>query len=260
VVFGDLLDVNALSHLMAGTDAVINAAGLIKARSRADFFAINQGGARQVAIAASGRRLIHVSSLAAREPSLSDYAASKLAGEAAIAAIAQATATVVRPPAMYGPGDRETLTLFKAARGPIVLTPGTSGARVAIAEVDDVASVIIDLLGANSPIGSVTIGGDRPAGYGWNELVTEAARAVHGHPAIAAAPPWLVKVAGAASEMAGRWRREPPIFTLGKARESLHGDWSVSIAEQGVTAGKTYTVLSDGFARTVEWYRARGWL
>jgi nucleoside-diphosphate-sugar epimerase len=149
---------------------------------------------------------------------------------------------------MYGPGDRETLTLFKAARGPIVLTPGTSGARVAIAEVDDVASVIIDLLGANSPIGSVTIGGDRPAGYGWNELVTEAARAVHGHPA------------SAASEMAGRWRREPPIFTLGKARESLHGDWSVSIAEQGVTAGKTYTVLSDGFARTVEWYRARGWL
>ena len=144
IVYGDLQDTNALSRLMAGTDAVIHAAGLIKARKRADFFSVNEAGARRIAIAAGGRRLIHVSSLAAREPSLSDYAASKRAGEEAILAVAPGTATVVRPPAIYGPGDRETLSLFKAARGPVVLTPGRSRARIAIAEVDDVASVIVE--------------------------------------------------------------------------------------------------------------------
>ena len=108
-------------------------------------------------------------------------------------------------------------------------------------------------------IGSVTIGGDRPQGYEWGELVVAAARAVGGHPAIVGAPPWLVKAAGATSEIAGRWRNDPPIFTLGKARESLHPDWSVSTVEQGVTAGRAYKSLSDGFARTVEWY-PRAWV
>jgi uncharacterized protein YbjT (DUF2867 family) len=260
VVHGDLQDTNALSRLVTGMDAVIHAAGLIKARKRADFFAVNETGARQVAVAAGGRRLIHVSSLAAREPALSDYAASKRAGEEAVQTVARGSATVVRPPAIYGPGDRETLTLFKAARGPIVITPGLSSARLAIAEVDDVASVIVDLLDTDAVMTPVTIGGDRPRGYAWSELVATAAQAVGGHPAILAAPPWLVKAAGSVLEISGRWRENPPIFTLGKARESLHLDWSVSTAEQGVTAGRPYTGLTEGFGRTVEWYRARGWL
>jgi uncharacterized protein YbjT (DUF2867 family) len=260
VVSGDLEDTDALSRLMAGADAAIHVAGLIKARSRAEFFAVNEAGARRVAIAAGGRRLIHVSSLAAREPALSDYAASKRAGETAVEAVARASATVVRPPAIYGPGDRETLALFRAARGPIVLVPGRLRARVAIAEVDDVASAIVDLLDARSVTGTVTIGGDRPEGYGWGEIIAAAARAVGGRPIIVGASAWLVKAAGVASEIAGAWRDDPPIFTQGKARESLHLDWSVSTAEQGVTAGRAYTALADGFARTVAWYRAHGWL
>ena len=260
IVVGDLDDMDALSRLAAGADAVIHAAGLIKARSRAEFFAVNEQGAHRVAVAAGGRRLIGVSSLAAREPGLSDYAASKRAGEEAIDAVAGASSTIVRPPAVYGPGDRETLSLFKAARGPIAFAPAGGHARVAVAEADDVADVILDLLEACSPARMVTIGGDRPRGYRWGELIAAAARAVGGDPTVVVAPPWLVKVAGACSEIAGRWRENPPIFTLGKAREALHPDWSVSAAEQGVTADRAYTALADGFARAVAWYRLHGWL
>lgn len=260
IVVGDLNDMVALSRLAAGADAVIHSAGLIKARSRAEFFAVNERGARGVAVAAGGRRLIHVSSLAAREPDLSDYAASKRAGEVAVDAVACASATIVRPPAIYGPGDRETLPLFKAARGPIAFAPGGSRARIAIVEVDDAADVIVDLLEACSAARIVTIGGDRPEGYRWGELIAAAASAVGGDPTVIPAPPWLLKVAGAASEIAGRRRDSPPIFTLGKAREALHPDWSVSAAEQGVTAHRAYTPLADGFTRAVAWYRANGWL
>ena len=260
IVVGNLHDRDALSRLVAGTEAVIHAAGLIKARNRADFFTGNEEGARRVAVAADGRRLVHVSSLAAREPTLSDYAASKRAGEEAVEAVASASATVVRPPAIYGSGDRETLALFKAARGPIVVAPGRADARMAIAQVDDVASVIIDLLDASSPTGTIAIGGDRPEGYSWRQLISAAATAVGGHPAVVAAPSWVIMAAGATSEAVGRWRVDPPIFTVGKAREALHPDWSVSTAEQGLTAGRAYTSLSDGLARTVDWYRGHGWL
>lgn len=260
IVIGSLEDADSLSRLMYGVDAVVHAAGLIKARSRFEFFAVNDGGARRVAVAAGGRRLILVSSLAAREPALSDYAASKRAGENSVQAITGGRATILRPPAIYGPGDRETLLLFKAALGPLVIAPNRPTARVAVAEVDDVASIIVDLLNVNTAVGTVTIGGERPAGYGWPELIRTAATAVGGRPAIITAPPWALKAAGFTSEAIGRWRGSPEIFTLGKAREALHLDWSVSTSEQGITSTRTYTKLDDGFARSVRWYRAHGWL
>jgi uncharacterized protein YbjT (DUF2867 family) len=260
VVVGTLQDTAALAQLMDGAQAVINAAGLIKARRRSDFFEVNEHGARRVAIAAGERRFIHVSSLAAREPGLSDYAASKRAGEEAIQAISSPSATIVRPPAIYGPGDRETLALFKAAHGPVVFAPGSSRTRVAIAEVDDVSHVIVDLLDVKSAVLAVTVAGDRPGGYGWREIIATAARAVGGRPLVVATPPMLLKAAGAASHLLAGWRDEIPIFTLGKAREALHPDWRVSAAEQGPTVNHVYRGLEDGFARTVSWYRRHGWL
>ncbi len=174
--------------------------------------------------------------------------------------VTRGAAIIVRPPAIYGPGDRETLALFKLANSPIAVIPGSPRGRVAIAEVDDVAGVIVDVLAAEANGGTITIGGDRPEGYRWDELIDAAARAVGRNPVIISAPPWIVRSAGCVSEALGRWSREAPIFTSGKAREALHLDWSVSDAEQGMTAGRAYTDLSTGFARAVGWYRSHGWL
>ncbi len=260
VVIGNLNDSNALSELVKGADSVIHVAGLTKALDRKRFFEVNEAGARRLARACGGRRLIHVSSLAAREPGLSDYAASKRAGEEAVLEIAGSSAIIVRPPIVYGPGDRETLALFRAARLPVMVAPGNPAARVAFAEVDDVVNVIADLLTDSPTQKMISIGGDRPAGYSWREVMAAAARAVGGRPAIVAAPRWLLTVAGSTLEGVAKWRRTPAMFTAGKAAEAFHSDWSVSTSEQGVTAGRKYIPLDDGFARTVAWYRTQGWL
>ena len=260
VVMGDLGDADALTDLVAGADWVINAAGLTKARDRAAFFDVNGAGARRLAQASEGRPLIHVSSQAAREPRLSDYAASKRAGEEAVRDVAGLAAVIVRPPIIYGPGDRETLALFKMARGPIMIAPTAAAARVAVAYVDDVADVIADLLIAPSVHETITIGGDRPSGRSWRDIYSAAAQAVGGHPTIVSAPRELLIAAGAALQRLGQWRKDPPMFTVGKAREACHSDWSVSVIEQGVTVDRRYTTLVDGFARTVAWYRTQGWL
>jgi nucleoside-diphosphate-sugar epimerase len=261
IVRGDLADADALASLTDGAQAVIHAAGLIKARTRAEFFAANAEGAQRVAQAAGEARMLLISSLAAREPALSDYAASKRAGEEAARMIAGGRLTVVRPPAIYGPGDRETLGLFRlAAQSPVLALPGPATARLALAHVDDVVATILALMEHPAPPASATVPGARPEGYGWREIFQAAAAAVGARPALAAAPRWLVGAAGGVSELAGAFTRDAPIFTRGKAREILHPDWSVSPAEQAPDAPPARFDLASGFADTVAWYRAHGWL
>jgi nucleoside-diphosphate-sugar epimerase len=205
--------------------------------------------------------MILVSSLAARAPALSDYAASKRAGEEAAREVLGDRLTVLRPPAIYGPGDRETLALFRlAAASPCLPTPGSASARLALAHVDDVAAGVLSLLDGAWTSGVFAVGGARPEGYGWREIFQTAAAAVGRSPVLAPVPDGLIRAAAAASEAVARLRGEPTIFTRGKARELLHADWSVSAAEVAPGAPAAPMDLRRGFEHTVAWYRQEGWL
>ena len=250
----------ALSELVDGAETVVHIAGAIKARDRSAFFAVNAEGARNVALAANGRRVIHVRVWRPRAGPFGLCRGAKGRGRKSSRRICGANATVVRPPAVFGPGDRETLAIFKAARGPIMTIPGVPAARVAVGDIEDVVAVLRESMERSSNGETVTIGGARPSGYAWRELAQAAARAVGGRPILLGVPPAILKTAGAMCEQAGRWRPSPPIFSLGKARETLHADWAVSEAEQGWTAELPYTTLDDSFACAVAGYRSRGWL
>lgn len=259
-ILGDLSDVDALRLLTAGVDVVINCAGLIRARRAADFFEVNRDGAVRLAGASSGR-IVLVSSLAAREPALSSYAASKRAGEEAVREAAGDRLTIIRPPVIYGPGDRETLALFRVmARAPVAPLPADDAARLALAHGDDVADAIVALIESPARGGRFAVGGDRPGGYGWREIMAEAARAVERTPRLAPVPPWAVTAAAALSEAMGGLSAKAPIFTRGKAREMLHADWSVSPSELAPGAPPARFSLRAGFADAVAWYRRAGWL
>jgi nucleoside-diphosphate-sugar epimerase len=259
-VLGDLADIDALRSLTAGADVVINCAGLIKARHAAQFFEVNRDGAARLAAASSGR-IVLVSSLAAREPGLSAYAASKRAGEEAVREAAGDRVTIIRPPVIYGPGDRETLALFRVmARAPVAPVPADRAARLALAHVDDVADAIVALIETPAQAGRFAVGGDRPDGYGWREIMEEAARAVGRTPWLAPVPAWAVFAAASVSEAIGVLTAKAPIFTRGKAREMRHADWSVGQSELAPDAPAARFSLSTGFADTVAWYRRAGWL
>lgn len=262
IVRGDLEDRDALSRLAAGADLVIHAAGLVKARDRAAFKAVNEAGSAAVASAAraAGSRLLLVSSLAAREPALSDYAASKAAGEAAAQAVVGDALSVLRPPAIYGPGDQETLALFRlAARSSLLPLPGDARARLALAHVDDVCAVAALLADQPTP-GTWAVGGARPEGYAWRDIFETAGKVLGRRADLMPIAPWLLRAAGAASEATGRITGRPAIFSRGKARELLHPDWSVSPSEQAPGAPLARFDLEAGFADAVAWYRAAGWL
>lgn len=269
VVGGDLDDHAALDRLVAGAGAVIHAAGLIKARNAAAFLHINADGAAAVAGAARRSspqaRFIHVSSLAAREPGLSDYAASKRAGEDAVAAVYATAAhrlTIVRPPMIYGPGDRETLAIFKTAAQPVI--PLVSRGRLAAVHVGDAVATLAALATRPAPLpGTYALADTQPEGYAMLDMLRQAARAMGrtGTAPVLLLPAVLIRLAGGASGLWGRLRGTAPIFTAGKAREILHPDWTVRPQElpppdvHHPTRG-----LAEGFRQTVAWYRAAGWL
>jgi nucleoside-diphosphate-sugar epimerase len=266
IVAGSLADAGALDRLATGADAVVHVAGLIKARDAATFLQVNRDGTRAAAEAARRHaptaRFVAISSLAAREPQLSPYAASKRAGEASARAVyhdAPEQLVIVRPPAIYGPWDRETLAIFQAASRAVA--PVFGAGRTAFVHVGDAAAAIARLAMGAGSAGLYALADTRPAGYGMVELLGEAARAVGGNPRLVRVPDGILLAAGKASGAWGRLRGHAPIFTAGKAREMLHPDWSVTPGELlPPDIYRSQIGLAEGFRTTVAWYRAAKWL
>jgi uncharacterized protein YbjT (DUF2867 family) len=261
VVLGGLSDRGALKRLCASATVVIHVAGLIKAKDRAAFDRVNVDGARDVALAAkaAGARLIHVSSLTAREPALSDYAGSKRGGEDAAREVFGDALTVVRPPAIYGPGDMETLELFKTAQVSPILPVLDPKARIAMVHVEDAAARIAGLAAHPTP-GAFALCDDRPDGYSWSEVMAAASHSVGRSPRLVRISPAALGAAAHLSQGLAAMTGKISIFTPGKAREMLHLDWSVSDSETLPGAIATRYGIESGFAQSVQWYRAKGFL
>ena len=260
-VQGSLSDAGALTALVRGADAVVHMAGLIRARSAAEFMAVNRYGtaalAESRAAHAPSARFVLVSSMAAREPGLSHYAASKAAGEAALAGTG---AVILRPCAVYGPGDRATLPMFRAAcwlAQPVLNGPA---ARVALIHAADVASAVASAARPEMPAGTWELTDGRTQGYTWREIVEAACRACGGAARPVRVPAPVLALAGLCGDLAAL-AGAAPMLTSGKAREILHRDWgSRGQAQPPDTLWRPARDIEDGFAQTATWYRAAGWL
>jgi len=168
---------------------------------------------------------------------------------------------IVRPNAVYGPFDRETLQVFEMAGHfwhPVLNQPN---ARIAMIHGADAAKAIVALCAGDAPTGLFEISDACSQGYSWRHITETAARAVGREPRLVPVPVFALKLAGAVSGMVGRLQADPPIFNSGKVREMLHGDWSVKPERQVPAEIWSATInLKTGFADTVGWYRYEGWL
>ncbi len=266
-VIGDLADRQSLELLVRGADLVIHAAGLVKARSRAEFFDANCTGTRLLAeVAAAQTRLPHfilLSSLAAREPMLSDYAASKHAAEIALASVkGQLPWSVLRPPAVYGPGDREILGFFKQIEAGVAVIPSVPNGRLSLLHVEDLAAAIASTADAPGCVSRMyEIDDGHPDGYSWGELIAAASQAVGRRVRRIALPASLILTAGRLNIVAGRITGRPVMLTAGKGRELVHPDWVARAGHLDADTGwQPNRQIAEGFAETVAWYRQAGWL
>lgn len=255
VVIGDLADEAALDRLCAGADLVVHLAGLTKAWTAEQFHAVNVEGTRRLAQRTPGRMLL-VSSLAAREPSLSDYAASKRGGEEAARVVLGDRLGVVRPPALYGPDDPETLPLFEMAASSPILPLLDSQASITLMHVEDAARQIVALAGQAPPF-VVALSDGHPYGYGWREIMQTAAGIFDRSPIFVRIPGFALNIAAALSGLAPR-SGAAPMVTAGKVREIRHADWAIRPEEQPYVLPKPHYDLRSGFLHSVHGYVASG--
>ena len=266
LVRGNLEDASALSRLVRGADVVIHAAGLIKALSRREFLAVNRDGAARLGAAvrrdAPGAHLIGISSLAARAPTVSTYAESKRAGEAALAEAFAGRLSILRPPVIYGPWDRQTLGIFRAAERPFVPVPGPADARVAMIHVTDAAASIAGVADwRDAPGGVHALADPNPSGYAPRDILGLAAALLGNHPRFVPLPAPAVHAVGLVAGLLARARAHPGVLDSGKAREMVYGRWAVTRSELlPASVFMPETDLQQGFASTIAWYRQAGWL
>lgn len=139
VVRGDLGDADALAQLVEGVDVVLHLAAAMGSASDAAMFDVNVAGTRRLLSAARGKRVVFISSVAARDPDLGAYARSKAAAEELVLA---AGGVVLRLPVLYGPGTQvEGAVLGLGAVLPLV--PVVRGADIRPLHLDDAAAVCL---------------------------------------------------------------------------------------------------------------------
>ena len=258
-VRGDLETPAALERLVDDAQAVVHVAGVITPRGAAGFERGNvEGTLAMLAAATAGGvcRFVHVSSLAAREPRLSLYGASKAKAEELVHGSGLDWA-IVRPPAVYGPGDKETLELFRMARLGVMLMPPKG--RVSVIHVGDLARLLLALAAADAP-STILIEPDDGKAGGWThrEFARALGTAVGTKPAIVSSPGVLLRLAARADQL---FRRDKAKLTVDRAAYFSHRNWVVEpkrAAPSRLWRPKIKTL--EGLKETADWYREHGWL
>ncbi len=260
-VRGDLDDKAALGRLMRGAEVVMHVAGVVNSPDPAEFERGNVVGTLNVieaALAAGVPRFICVSSLSAREPDLSAYGGSKARAERLVMA-SPLDWTVVRPPWIYGPGDRDTLDMFKAARWGLMPMPPREG-RSSLIHVDDLARLLLALIPGGEEVSHQVFEPDDGQHGGWSHY--EVGRAIGW---AMGRRPWVIHLSRKSLERAARGdmalRRHKAKLTLDRVGYMTHPDWVVSQGARPPAAlWEPRIATREGLKATAKWYKDNGWL
>jgi nucleoside-diphosphate-sugar epimerase len=280
ITIGDLRDQRALNNAAAGVDLVYHVAASYREAGVGTevYRAVNTTAVGQVVEAAArggARRVVHCSTVGVHgdvehPPANEDaplkpgdiYQVTKLEGEQ----LARETArrlgievTVVRPSGIYGPGDRRLLRLFRGIARRRWVTLGRGEIYYHLTYIDDLVDGFLHC-GERAEAANRTYilaGGEVTTLNALVSLIADAAEVpepkVH-------LPVWPFWIAGALCEVVclpfgvepPLYRRRVDFFTKSRAFDIARARAEIGYDPQ--------VTLRDGIRRTLEWYRAHGWL
>jgi nucleoside-diphosphate-sugar epimerase len=315
----DVTQAETLPSAIEGADVVFHLAGLTRALHPGQLAAVNAAGTRHLLAACAAQAgppvVVLVSSLAAAGPSLADrpreenapavpvshYGRSKRAAEVVAHEFAdRLPITVVRPPLVFGQGDRSVLAIFRPIRRwGVHLVPGFVDRRLSLIHATDLATALVAAArnGTRLRAEMATVPAEGPRilrlpsnnvpsgqpcrslepenripsrGYyhvacdehpTYAELGCRASLALGRGAVVLRTPQWLAWATAGVSELAGRLRRRPLVFNWDKAREATAGSWTCSPERVKRELGWSCAADLDARLReTIAWYREQGWL
>ncbi len=218
------------SEMCQGADVVIHLAGLIKARTKDDFYKVNGeacGALGAVATEQGVRRFVLVSSMAAREPELSHYAGSKRAGERELQKAYTGKIAIIRAPAVFGAGDEATEPFFKLLSKGLLPVPGGRGwktRKISMVYAPDLAKDIVRAAVTGAYDEEIVSPANIPSAT-WAEFAQICEDAFERKIKVIPLPKALLYPVGAATSVTSRLFGMGHL-TLDKLGEFLHSDWS----------------------------------
>jgi nucleoside-diphosphate-sugar epimerase len=280
LVVGDLNDLEPIREAADAIHTVFHVAGAIKAARRGQYFRINQYGTLKLleTLAEANPhlgRFVHISSLAAAGPSVNGrglteeekpkpvswYGESKLESEREVLGYAKTfPVTILRPSAVYGPGDRETLLLFRMIKRGCLFAPGRLTRRFSLIHVDDLVAAIIGASQRDIASGEIFFL-SRSEVYSWEEIGRSIARALNKRYRQIRFPQWLAETAGMAGDLWAHLVGRPATINSQKVRELLEPSWICDSSKARASLGFCPAIdLETGIEQTVRWYQNQGWL
>ena len=277
--FGDVTSAESLVEMVKDVDFIIHNAGVVKAKKKQMFYDVNEKGTANLFEAISRhnpnvKKVIYVSSLAAAGPSkdgrpvtesdkpnpITSYGSSKLAGEAAALSYQDKFNVLsIRPPAIYGPGDKEVFPFFEAVYKGIRPFIGDSSRKLQLVEVGDLCQAFYLAVSKSTPSGEICFVAESKA-YSMKQLIELMAEACGKDGFRLYIPAFVLYTMGMAAQTLSALVGATPMLTLEKAREIL-SSWEVTTGKARELFGFSSSVsFEDGASATYDWYIKHGWL
>jgi nucleoside-diphosphate-sugar epimerase len=277
--YGDVTQPETLGEMVTGIDYVIHNAGLVKAKHKGTFFKVNTGGTKSLfeAIAKYNpqvKKTVYISSLAAAGPSVGDkplteedqthpitsYGQSKLAGEGVVLSFAgKFNVLTIRPPGIYGPGDKEILSFFEVVNKRIKPFIGSPKRRLQLVHVDDLCRAVFLAVTTETKSGEIYFVAENRS-YSMHELIALLEKGCGKKALPLRFPSSVFKAIAVVSELAFKLVGATPMLTREKAKELLTS-WEVSTAKAKRDFGfESLIPFEQGAKETYQWYRQKGWL
>ncbi len=280
LIEGDVFDDAVLRKAVDGVDYIYHSAGLTKAKTRDDYFKANAEGTRRLLRAAASfnpnlRRFLHVSSQAAAGPSpsripiteetpphpITNYGRSKLQSEVECQAFdGRLRYTICRPPAVYGPRDKDVFEFFRTMSRGLQPMIGVHDTYVSLIHVRDLIRGFVMAAESDAAIGQTYFISSAQV-YTWKEIGDVTREALGKRALRLRIPVPGVYAVAAVAELLAKFSAKPALINIEKARDMVQDYWTCDASkakhdfefEQNVS-------LRDGVNETVQWARQQGWL
>jgi len=274
---GSILEPDTLGPALNGITHVIHCAGCTKSVHPEGFYEVNQTGTRNLVEAANRHpqmeRFVHISSLAVSGPAtaasparetdpprpVSAYGQSKSAAEQEVKTRCRIGATIIRPPAVYGPRDRGFLALFRAIKRHVLPRP-SANQGLSLVFARDLAEAVVACLGHPAAAGQTYFAASP-------EIVTarEMGQIIAAHAGYwtipCPLPTWALWPLCLGQELMARATAKPRLLNLQKFAELRAPGWVCDPSHLKREIGfECRTTLKQGVVETWKWYQDQGWL
>lgn len=278
-VTGDINDENALSRFVRNQNIIIHNAGLTKAKNESEYMEVNANGTKNILNAILQfnpkiRRFILISSQAAVGPTSSSEPLDESIPKRPITAYGRSKAraeeicqeysnkipiTIIRPPAIFGPREKDIYEYFRIINKGIQPVIGQENTFSVVSIQNLVKGILISIHKQNKNLECyfITDEGD----YTWDQFSSMIADQLNKKPIKIKIPNWIVIIMVGINEVYSKIFKKAVLLNKEKLKEMKQTRWVVTSQKATKELGyRPVLTTKQAIAITVDWYKENGWL